>query len=69
MKTPYHLTRVISKYGWDPDLKESRRLEYEDKYDALSWDDFIGNVGYLLEGHKGQELTIKIKLDGDAEEE
>ena len=69
MAKNFHLTRQISKYAWDPDLKESRKLEYDDKYDVMDWDDLISNIGYLLEGHKGQDVHVILRQDKDEEEE
>ncbi len=68
MSKAYHLTRVFEQYGWDDEAKTSRKLTANDKYDPMVWDDFINNIGYLVEGHKGQELTIKIKMVDEKEE-
>lgn len=57
----YKFTRIISKYGWDPEAKESRRFEIDDNYDPMTWDDLINNIGYLVEGHKDETINIKIK--------
>ena len=57
----YKLTRIIKKYGWDKDTTESRLFEIEDAYDPMDWDDLINNVGYLVGGHKGEDITIKIR--------
>lgn len=68
MRKTMHLTRVISKYAWDPEAQESRKFDLEDTYDPMDWDDFVSNIGYLAEGHKGQTITIKFKMDKEEEE-
>lgn len=67
MDKKYHLTRVIEKYGWDAERRESHKLTADDDYDPMNWDDFVNNIGYLLEGHKGQTITIKIKMEKEDE--
>lgn len=67
MEKTMHLTRVISKYAWDADAKESRKFDLEDKYDPMNWDDFVNNLGYLAEGHKGQAITIKFMMEKEEE--
>lgn len=57
----YKLTRIIKKYGWDSDTSETRKFEIEDVYDPMDWDDLINNVGYLVGGHKGEDINIKIR--------
>ena len=57
----YKFTRIIKKYGWDKDTTESRMFEIEDTYDPMDWDDLIDVIGYTVEGHKGEDVTIKIR--------
>ena len=57
----YKFTRIIKKYGWDKDTTESRMFEIEDTYDPMDWDDLINNVGYLVGGHAGQDIIVKIR--------
>lgn len=57
----YKLTRIYVKYGWNSDSNESKKFEIEDEYDPMDWDDLTNNIGYLLEGHKGQDVILKIR--------
>lgn len=59
----YHMTRIISKYGWNSEKKESEKVTINDAYDPMDWDDLISNIGYLVEGHKGNTITLEIKMD------
>ena len=59
----YYLTRTITKYGWDEVAKETKKFTIDDKYDPMSWDDVINNIGYLVGGHKGEEVAFKIKME------
>lgn len=57
----YKLTRIIKKYGWNAEHAETRAFEIEDTYDPMDWDDLINNVGYLVGGHAGQDIIVKIR--------
>lgn len=63
----YHMTRIIDKYGWNSERKESERITINDAYDPMDWDDLISNIGYLVEGHKGNKITLEIKMDKEDE--
>ena len=63
----YHMTRIIDKYGWNSERKESERITINDAYDPMDWDDLISNIGYLVEGHKGNTITLEIKMDKEDE--
>ena len=63
----YHMTRIINKYGWNSERKESERITINDAYDPMDWDDLISNIGYLVEGHKGNTITLEIKMDKEDE--
>ena len=63
----YHLTRILTQYGWDAEVKESRKYVIEDRYDPMCWDDVINNIGYLVEGHKGETVTFKITMEKEEE--
>ena len=34
---------------------------------TMDWDDLISNIGYLVEGHKGNTITLEIKMDKEDE--
>ena len=59
----YHMTRIISKYRWNSEKKESEEVTINDVYDPMDWDDLVSNIGYLVEGHKGEEVAFKIKME------
>lgn len=63
----YHLKRILTKYGWDAEAKESKRFVIEDKYDPMIWDDVVNNIGYLVEGHKGETITFEIRMEKEGE--
>lgn len=63
----YHMTRIIDKYGWNIERKESEKITINDAYDPMDWDDLISNIGYLVEGHKGNTITLEIKMDKEDE--
>lgn len=64
----YKFTRIIRKYGWDEATSESKRFEIEDTYNPMDWDDLINNIGYLTEGHKGEDIIIKVRAIEEEEE-
>lgn len=63
----YHMTRIIDKYEWNSERKESEKITINDAYDPMDWDDLISNIGYLVEGHKGSVITLEIKMDKEDE--
>lgn len=59
----YHLSREIAQYGWCEATKTTEKVIFTDTYDPMDWDDLVSNIGYMLEGHKGTSITIKIRMD------
>ena len=63
----YHMTRILKKYGWNTEKQDTDLVTINDVYDPMDWDDLISNIGYLVEGHKGNTITLEIKMDKEDE--
>ena len=63
----YHMTRILKKYGWNNEKQDTDLVTINDTYDPMDWDDLISNIGYLVEGHKGNVITLEIMMDKEGE--
>ena len=61
------MSRILKKLIWDKDYSSHDEVVIKDTYDAMDFDDFVNILGYMLNGHKGQTITIEMKMDKEDE--